>query len=130
MNKFQILNKDGIAISMNTLDKEAAEFWNVKVDEKSYAKPNDNSMDWYNTVGYAITIQGNYTSGWHNVVTTMLDKHLQGFMLNMKVKDKIELHDINILSRRLETIIKFYQPYVDLVNYWMDKGYTFKIVTD
>ncbi len=37
--KFQILNKEDKAISINELDKEAAEFWGQEVDPEHYASP-------------------------------------------------------------------------------------------
>ena len=39
MNKFEILNKEGKAITMAELDKEAAEFWGKEIDPKNYANP-------------------------------------------------------------------------------------------
>ena len=39
MNKFQILDKNGKAITMAELDKEASEFWGKEIDPKHYANP-------------------------------------------------------------------------------------------
>ena len=39
MNAFKILDKNGKALTMGELDKEAAEFWNKKVHPKQDREP-------------------------------------------------------------------------------------------
>ena len=99
MNKFQILNKDGKALTMAELDKDAAEFWGKEVHPKHYANPfpdkvaderasfaermkieNENALNnvsnWFDIIGWSVANQGNYTTGWQNVVHTMLAENL------------------------------------------------------
>ena len=91
---FQIKNAEGVAISLNDLDIEAATFWGKKVEEKSYADPtpeftNPDNLEgdelfrakmkhefsrwsnWKDQIGWYIAYQKNYTSGWNNVIYTM-----------------------------------------------------------
>lgn len=87
---FQILNKEGNAIPINELDKEAAEFWGKQVHLEQYASPfkpepgmsemdilrADMTSNWFDVVGRAIHQQGFALSGWANVVHTMIAEHI------------------------------------------------------
>ncbi len=116
MNSFQILDKEGIAININDLDREAAEFWGKPV----YSPYGSN---WFDLIGYNIANQGNYTSGWDNVVVSMQNANLQALLINTKNKEKIEIIDNESIMDRIENIKAYYQPFIDLINYWISKGY-------
>lgn len=88
---FQILNKEGNAIEIYELDKEAAAFWNKEYQTKDYANPaepkreDESPIDflrrsmcsnWFDVIGYCIHSQGNACSGWSNVVATMMAESL------------------------------------------------------
>lgn len=87
---FQIKNKEGKAIAINELDKEAAEFWGKEVHKKNYANPvkdtddmseierirAEMSSNWFDIIGWCIHSQGNACSGWPNVVATMIAEHI------------------------------------------------------
>lgn len=151
MNEFQILDANGEAISINTLDKEAALFWGKEVQEKNYVSPatqregegkyafisRQMSANWFDQLGYAIANQGDYASGWRNVALYMLD--CSDYLLEEE-KETVELCTFNVtafdnvplaaaeLSKHLAIglIVKleYAKPYVDLMNHWAAKGYT------
>lgn len=52
MKQFQI-RLNNVAISINDLDKIAAEVFNVPFSEHEYAKP-VGGLDWYNVIGWQI----------------------------------------------------------------------------
>ena len=156
MNKFQILNKDGKALTMAELDKEAAEFWGKEVHPKHYANPfpdkvasedaplseiiriehenaRNNSSNWFDIIGWNIANQGDYTTGWRNVVHTMVVENLGECLVSLNkdapielakfVGDK-ELHLGDNWEIKLFYTLNYYKPFVDLINHWAAKGYT------
>lgn len=158
MNSFRILNAEGKAITMGELDKEAAAFWNKEVHPKNYANPfpdvivsedasfeekmqaemanaRNSSLNWYEIIGWNIANQGDYTSGWQNVVHTMMAESLGNCLLNINQGEPIEIahfikHDNNQLhledsyEARIYATLNYFKPFVDLINHWMSKGYT------
>lgn len=153
MKKFQILNKDGIAISMSALDAEAAEFWGKKVDDKRYANPYPEievpdvttmeeymdivvenarhySANWFDIIGWNIANQGHYTTGWNNVIHTMMSERIgeavfgDHFVLPNYVKDKDGKEHMPCDTEiRIKCVLDYYKPFVDLIKYWEKKGY-------
>ena len=106
---FQIRNKKGIALSMDALDLEAANFFRVDYDEEKYAKPSAGSPDWYSTVGYAIYgSKKEEKLQWSDVIAQIL---------------KICLIYTNSLEE-LEISFIAYKPFISLCYYWKAKGYT------
>ena len=114
MNAFKILDKNGKALTMSKLDKEAAEFWNKKVHPKHYANPfpdkaadegaslaekirieNENALNnasnWFDVIGWNIANQGNYTTGWQNVAHTMLAENLGECLVRFNKDEPIKL---------------------------------------
>jgi hypothetical protein len=92
---FQINDKEGKAIPISELDKEAALSWGKEVESRSYADPtplftNDENLqgeelrkamwdyemrrtgNWFDVIGHSIHDQGNAMGGWANVVHTMM----------------------------------------------------------
>ena len=148
MNSFQILNVEGKAITMKELDKEAAEFWGKEVDSKYYANPFpeveedsfsavqtnalNRSQNWFDIIGWNIAHQGNYTSGWQNVVHTMVAERLGECLVSLHRDKPIKLAELvgdNIhleeeVELQLYATLSYFKPFVDLINHWMAKGYT------
>lgn len=149
MNAFQILNAEGKTLTMAELDKEAAEFWDKEVDPKHYANPFpkeegnsfsamqtnalNNSLNWFDIIGWNIANQGNYTSGWQNVAHTMVTKTLGECLVSLHKDKPIKLAefigDDNIhleesCETRLFATLNYFKPFIDLINHWMAKGYT------
>lgn len=114
MNKFQILDKNGKAITMAELDKEASEFWGKEIDPKHYANPfpnkvadegasfsermeieRDNALNngsnWFDIIGWNIANQGNYTSGWQNVAYTMIAENLGECLISLHKDEPIKI---------------------------------------
>lgn len=155
MNAFRILDKNGKALTMAELDKEAAEFWNKEVHPKHYANPFpekkvskdtsyseavrierenalNNTFNWFDVIGWNIANQGNYTSGWRNVVHTMVAENLGECLVRLNKDKPIELakfvgdEEIHLESsweEELYATLTYYKPFVDLINHWMAKGY-------
>lgn len=156
MNAFKILDKNGKALTMAELDKEAAEFWNKEVHPKHYANPFpekkvskdtsyseavrierenalNNTSNWFDIIGWNIANQGNYTSGWRNVVHTMVAENLGECLVRLNKDKPIELakfvgdkemHLSSSWEEELYATLNYYKPFVDLINHWMAKGYT------
>ena len=114
MNKFQILDKNGKALTMAELDKEAAEFWGKEVHPKHYANPfpdkkasedaplsekiriehenaRNNISNWFDVIGWNIANQGTYTYGWHNVVHTMVTENLGECLVSLRENEPIKI---------------------------------------
>ena len=114
MNSFQILDKDGKALTMGELDKEAAEFWNKKVHPKHYANPFpdkvadegaslsekirienknalNNASNWFDVIGWNIANQGKYTFSWRNVAHTMLAENLGECLISLYEGEQIKI---------------------------------------
>ena len=114
MNAFKILDKNGKALTMGELDKEAAEFWGKEVHPKHYANPFpdkiaderasfaermkierenawNNNFNWFDIIGWNIANQGNYTYGWQNVVYTMVTQSLGECLVRLNKDEPINL---------------------------------------
>ena len=151
MAGFQIKNAEGIAISINDLDEEAAAFWNKEIKEKSYADPtpeftNPDNLEgdelflakmkyefnhrnnWYDAIGWYIAeskaIEYPDTISWKNVMNAMMGNSLLDCFMK---RDDIEICDpFNIPSPCMENLqgtLLYYQPYFQLIKHWKDKGY-------
>lgn len=155
MNAFQILDKDAKALTMTELDKEAAEFWGKEVHPKHYANPfpdkvadegasfaermkiehenaRNNGLNWFDIIGWNIANQGNYTTGWRNVVHTMVVENLGECLVSLNKDEPIklaefvgdaEIHLGDSWEEELYSTLSYYKPFVDLINHWMAKGY-------
>ena len=149
MNSFKILNAEGQALTMSELDKEAAEFWGKEVDPKNYANPFpevegnsfaairanslNNAQNWFDIIGRAIANQENYTTGWQNVAHTLVVRHLGECLVNLRRDNPIKLAefvgdgDIHLEESceiKLFATLDYFKPFINLINHWMDKGYT------
>ena len=134
MNSFRILNTEGKAMTMGELNKEvhpknyANPFPDVIVSENAsfkekmqaeMANARNSSLNWYGIIGWNIANQGDYTSGWQNVVHTMMAESLGNCLLNIN-----QLHLEDSYEARIYATLNYFKPFVDLINHWMSKGYT------
>ena len=134
---------------MKELDKEAAEFWGKEVDSKNYANPFpevvensfaairanalNNAQNWFDIIGKAIANQENYTTGWQNVAHTLVVRHLGECLINLRRDNPIKLAEFvgdgNIhleesCEIKLFATLDYFKPFINLINYWMARGYT------
>jgi hypothetical protein len=127
MNKFQILDEKGKAITINDLDLEAAIFWNKAIHPKSYASPEEcYGANWFDIIGWNIAYQGHECAGWANVVATMMATNIgmKFIDLSKEYKDKpVKINTIEETMPKIKDLISFYQPYIELINHWQAKGY-------
>ena len=152
MKKFQVLNQDGVALTMSQLDEEAAAFWGKEVHPKNYANPfpevmpkddsikaridaevanaRQNSLNWYDIVGYTIANQGNYTTGWNNVINSLISENLgraiigEQFELPEFIQIGDELHLPRRIEMRINAVLNYFKPFINLMKHWECKGYT------
>lgn len=134
---FKIKNSEGIAIPINELDKEAAEFWHKEIKQKEYANPtpvfnNPNklegrdlaiaelqyirheSMNWFDLIGYHIhSPRVTCESGWNNTKCSILSVHIES----------LALHTIEEQLIILKAVNEYVKPYFDLIDHWSNKGY-------
>lgn len=151
MKKFQILNKDRVALTISQLDAEAAKFWGKEVHPKNYANPfpdvmpkddslkshieaeienaRHNSLNWYDIVGYTIANQGDYTIGWNNVINSLISENLGRAIISeqFELPEFIQIGDELHLPRRIEVrinaVLNYFKPFVNLIRHWESKGY-------
>lgn len=130
---FQILNKEGEALTMNELDREAAAFWNKEVHTKHYASPpantegmseidkirSDITGNWFDVIGYQIHSpeDARYTSGWNNVKCSLWTIQSKGWY------SKVFNWSIEEMEIYMKVTKDFLKPYYDLIDHWEAKGY-------
>lgn len=154
MKKFQITDANNNPIAIAKLDAEAATFWNKSVDEKYYAFPFTeeeipesasmkeriqiemhnaqlSQLNWFEIIGWNIANQGNYTSGWNNVIHTMMAENLGTAILGREYKvpefedtDKNgKLHLPVNVEEHIYSVFQYFKPFVALIRHWESKGY-------
>ena len=122
---FQILDKNNNPIPINSLDKEAAEFWGFKTDNpKLYAMPEsrdkfpegwkgsfefNSQSNWYDSIGWAISFKKCTT--WRQVKDYLLEAW-QEYLL--EYPEATEEECLGAKGR--------------LIDHWESKGYTPKCV--
>ena len=107
--KFLILNEIGNALSMDELNKEAAEFFGVPYEEEEYAKPQGKSLNWCGAFESSmITLSHKGLLQWEDLVKQILQ--ISVFYTNS--------------FEELNRIIQAYRPYLELCYHWKAKGYT------
>lgn len=154
MKKFQITDANNTPIAIAKLDAEAAAFWNKPVDEKYYAYPFTeevapenatmkeriqiemhnaqlSQLNWFEIIGWNIANQGDYTSGWNNVIHTMMAESLGTAILGREYKvpefedtdhnEKLHL-PVNV-EERIYNTLQYFKPFVELIRHWESRGY-------
>ena len=148
---FQIRDAEGIALTLNELDKEAADFWSKELTN-DYAFPQvrqegeylssflSRQANWYDIIGFCISTKGHSCSGWANVVATMIAESIgihfidttEGYkerpvkvaeFTNTLVGNEIIMHLPDELEIKIYSTLEFYKPYIALINHWAEKGY-------
>lgn len=112
---FQILNSEDQPITLYELDKEAAEFWDVKMHDKYYAIPKQSPTTWFDSIGFAIHHPEKYTKGWNDIkctLWTIQSRSLYDVLMTRSVMN-IKVHNIR----------EYLTPYYKLIDYWEAKGY-------
>jgi len=120
---FEIHDANGQAIDINTLDKQACEFWGQEEREGFFASPlepfvnkdnlegnqlhiaklkhamQDIASNWYDVIGHAIANQDNFCIGWANVVRSMIASNLG-----------MQFIDMSPGHRNRPVKVSFYEP--------------------
>lgn len=123
---FQIIDKEGVPIGMNSLDKEACEFWGHEVCTKSYVTPSGQAGgNWFDIIGYMIhspVIDEKRKKGemtWSDVITSLYALHdsydAYQALKESWSKDKIQEERTKVLD--------YLHPYIQLIKHWYDKEY-------
>lgn len=140
---FQICNKEGEAITINQLDKEAAEFWGKEPHVKWYATPTGQSnsySNWYDMLGRAILDEDKYRTHWTNwsepykkmawceVVCRMSLVNINDVLVDANKPEGAERYEMTIRSEKdaIEVLLgarMFLLPFMELAKHWEDKGY-------
>lgn len=149
---FSILDKDGKAIAMGILDRDACKLWEKDVHEKRYAypykrRPTPNNMSlkeaikfeaeedmretmstsWYDMIGFSIhQLSGEIT--WLDVIHKMMGDMLVDAVISLKtvvsLEDKLySFNEEENCMREIRLVQHYIQPYINLINLWIAKGY-------
>lgn len=143
---FSILDKDGRAVAMGILDKDACELWEKDVDKKRCACPykrrpapdnmileeaikfeSDESMreamstSWYDMIGFSIhQLSGKIT--WLDVIHKMMGDMLTDSVILLK-DEMYSFNEKEDYIIEIDTMLDYIQPYINLINLWISKGY-------
>lgn len=129
---FQILDKEGNAIPINTIDEMVCEYWKVPVKKDSYAMPLTRDkfpkdikgsmeyhmqQNWYDKIGWLISQDKHVT--W---------KSLKGDIIACQ-KDLLaeSLYNDDIMDL-IKILRELYKPWLDLINHFESLGYQPKSV--
>ena len=128
---FQILNAEGVAIPINKIDREVAEFWGNKCLDNEYAKPLSRdkfpegikgSLEYYQQTNWFDKI------GWLIKDEWCTWKSLKGDIIACQ-KDLIAESLFNDDFMELVKLFReLYKPWFDLIDHFKSKGYTPKQV--
>lgn len=117
---FQIRNKANEPVTINDLDKEAAAFWGVELDERHYAAPTG-CTSWFESIGLYIHMQrpelgevGEVHVEWCNVVGLMM-----GYTLLGQNSDDLKA-----------SIDRYWANYIGLIRHWSNLGYKAYAITE
>ena len=126
MITFHVENADGIRISYRDLDKEAALLWGKSQDDKYYVNPFigkteveediNRASSWVSVIGSATS------SSWEEVIKKLLGVILDAFY-GIKGGKYIIVKPSDKTVESIAKYMDYVQPYVDLINLWVFKGY-------
>lgn len=121
---FEIHDSSGQAVSLNELDKQAAEFWGKEISVKHYASPSDNHQNWFDGIGYIVHsphIKGEITS-WKEYKRNVWSMLTEGGFIGDKYLYGFDMTDEQIAAK-VKSTRNYLKPYFDLVDLWESKGY-------
>lgn len=104
---FQIRNSENCPLTLGQIDKIAADFWKVSVNDKTYCKPYNNYMDWFNTIGSSIN---NFPKGeieWCKII---------GYLCGTAAIGETNINDFY-------TALEYYKPYIELCFHFSTLGF-------
>lgn len=105
---FQILDKNNKPLSMVSIDKEAAAFWNVEIkDNFSAPEGRDWTESWYNFIGNTISNLPDDKYEWSDIIGKLCGIAAIG-----------ETNYDSIIS-----CINYYRPYIELCLHFKIQGY-------
>ena len=102
--KFQILDAEGNPLSMEELDKEAAEFFGVPYNKERYISPPSTFVSWHDIVGYNIASSERGMLQWNDII---------GRILNVCTISTFTME-------HLDRSIKVFRPYISLCYHWKE----------
>jgi hypothetical protein len=133
---FQIRNKEGQALFINDLDREACALWDKAYDEKQYVTPwkpdpeksdlentiSEVSGNWFDVIGHCIHSPqvDHWGKGWIPVKMSMSLRHVN-FALYDYFSKKAEMSET---LDKIKFSLEYLKPYFDLIDHWEAKGYT------
>ena len=122
---FQILDSNNSPISINLLDKEAAELWGMAVDAKYYASPSDSDFveNWFDTIGSEIHNPEAWNQSSNKWDCVKIGLYTISFKFGALLPEEEFL-------KKYRSMVKYYKPFFDLIDHWAAKGYTAKRVED
>lgn len=135
MAAFQILDKAGQPIPINLLDEEAAAFWNIQVDKKCYAAPDQRSSNWFDVVGHHIAyFKEQYEPGWDDIANSIYRAFVGDPFTYQTSNESGEIYGNNKsapvkvsgyfnVDKGFDYWLQVIKPYIDLINHWGEKGY-------
>lgn len=97
--------------------------------EAEVANARNNSLNWYDIIGRNIANQGNYTTGWNNVINTMVAENLGQVILGdqFELPEFVQIGDEQHLPLQVEVrisiVLNYFKPFVNLIKHWESKGY-------
>lgn len=149
LNSFQILDKDGKPVGMETLDKQACVIWGKEFSKKGYAFPGEGrfaySGNWFDTLGWIIANQGNACGGWTNIIASMIAESIGMHLIDtdenykerpvavaeFEKKENGKLHLPDAVEEKIYGTLSYAKQYIPLIHHWQSLGYTpKKIVSD
>lgn len=126
---FQILDKEGKALEINQLDREACELWKVDYDEKYYAYPeipfeNKDNLEGIELTKAKFKHKLNQPINWFDSIGWEI--HQYGKSLEQIKKDYIGKYRSFELTIDEIMTIKPFCDYINLLDLWIQKGYKAK----
>lgn len=105
---FQIKNSENCPLTLRQIDKIAADFWKVAVNDETYCKPFDNYMDWFNIVGCSIdSLPKGEIPEWNRIIG--------------KLCEVAAIGETNIAD--FYTALEYYKPYIELCFHFSKLGF-------
>ena len=152
--QFKVLDAQGVAIPINTLDEEACELWGIEVHPKEYATPfkrkftnPDNlegrelalaelrfqidapTLNWFDMIGSKIAFNHSRAVTWSMIREEIVESVIVYKLLEgSKLVDTEKVDDVPVLKEDISVAIacgiEFVRPFIELINLWESQGYS------